>query len=75
MNGFGNALWWLHLCLLKKKKKKQKKKKFCFVFVYFSCEDYAVKFHKFFLFRKNNVKKKKNKLKINHNYNGKIYIA
>ena len=40
----------------------KKKKKFCFVFVYFSCEDYAVKFHKFFLFRKNNVKKKtKNK--------------
>ena len=56
MNGFRNALWWLHLCLL------QKKKKLCFVFVYFSCEDYVVKFHKFFLFRKNHVKKKtKNK--------------
>ena len=67
MNGFRNALWWLHLCLL------PKKKKFCFVFVYFSCEDYAVKFHNFFLFRKNNVKKKK--LKINHNYNEKKYIA
>ena len=40
----------------------QEKKKFCFVFVYFSCEVFAVKFHKFFLLRKNNLKKKtKNK--------------
>ena len=40
-----------------------KKKGFYFVFVQFSCEDYAVKFHKLFLFMKNNVKKKKTKNK------------